>query len=103
MNKKEKVYTEFIGVKLTKEEHSLICKALGLKKKEKLSAKLREFILSKIQIEPIMEYRLTEDEGITGVYLYKSGTNEIEETTFFSSLGDAMDYIKKIGANKKED
>lgn len=101
MNVSEKVYTEFIGLKLTKEEYNTVVKALNLKKKDKLSVKVREFLLSKIQGNPKMEYRLSQDEGITGVYLYKAGTEEIEETKFFYSPEDAMEYIGKIGANKK--
>lgn len=102
MNVSEKKYTEFIGVKLTKEQYNLLCKTLNVKKKESFSEKLREFILSHLPWDLKLEYRLTQDEGITGVYLYKAGTEELVNTLFYESKEDAMEYVNSVGATEKE-
>ena len=102
MNVKEKVYTEFIGLKVTKEQYCLLRETLQVKKKEKFSEKVREFIFSKIQGDLKAEYKLSQDEGIIGVYLYKAGTEDIIDTAFFDSEKAAMEYISSVGAIKKK-
>ncbi len=101
MNIKDKVYTEYIGLRVTKEEYDLLFKTLCRKKKDKLSVKLREYIFSKIKEEPVIEYKITQDEGITGVVLYEKG--EIKDNLFFDNIGSAMAHIKTVGAIKRTD
>jgi hypothetical protein len=48
MNINKKIYTEFIGLRVTKEEKDLFFKEVMQEKKDKLSVKLREYILSKV-------------------------------------------------------
>lgn len=99
MNIKDKVYTEYIGLRVTKEEYDLLFKTLCRKKKDKLSVKLREYIFSSIKEEPVIEYKITQDEGITGVVLYEGG--EVKDNLFFDNIGDAMGYVRSVNAVKR--
>lgn len=99
MNVKDKVYTEFIGLRLTKEEYDLLYRTLCRKKNDKLSAKLREYIFTKIKEEPVLEYSMIQKDGKMGVILYEK---DIEtDPLFYDNIGAAMRYIKSVGAIKK--
>lgn len=99
MNVREKIYTETIVLRLKKEEHDLLLKSLCRKKGDKLSVKLRDYIFTNLKNEPVIEYVITQDSGITGVTLFKEGIKT--ETLFFDCIGHARSYIKEVGAIKR--
>lgn len=104
MNVSEKKYTEFIGVKLTKEQYSLLCKTLNVKEKESFSIKLRNWIFEQIQETPAntIEYSLIEKgDGRTGVILYEDGRES--DPLLYDGKEDAIRYVTSIGAILKKE
>ncbi len=99
MNIRKKIYSEYIGLRLTKAEHDSLCKKLCKRKEDKLSVKLREYIFQKLKEEPVIEYKITQEEGLTGVILYQQG--KVIDTLFFDNIGSAMGHIKSIDAVKR--
>jgi len=99
VNIRKKVYGEYIGLRLTKEEYDLIVKKLCRRKEDKLSQKLREYIFTKLSEEPVREYSIKQNEGLTGVILYENG-QEVDKL-FFDNIDEAMKRIRAIGAIKK--
>jgi len=107
MNIKEKVFSTNIVFRCKPEEKERIVKFLCKKKKDKLGEKLRQFILDAIDEKeqgekqvPDLEYILTHDEGITGVYLYSG--DQMVGNEFYESEEDAIKYIKSMGARERK-
>ena len=99
MNIKEKNYTESLTLRLTKEEYDLLNRTLCRKKNEKISAKLREYVFTKIKEEPVLEYSMIQKDGKMGVILYDRDMET--DPLFYDSIGAAMRYVKSVGAVKK--
>jgi len=100
VNIKEKVYSEYIGLRITAEEKDLLLKKLCRRKEDKLSQKLREYIFTKLSEEPVKEYSIKQNEGLTGVILYENG-QEVDKL-FFDNIDEAMKRIRAIGAVKRK-
>ena len=100
MNIKKKNYTNYIGLRLTKEEYDLLLSTLCRKKGDKLSQKLRDYLFTKIKEEPVIEYTISQNAELMAVTLYQKDI--IIDTLFFDNIGSAMSHIKSINAVKKE-
>ncbi len=101
MNINKKIYTEFIGLRVTKEEKDLFLKRLCKRKKDKLSVKLREYILSKVSEEPIYEYSIRQNkDNKMEVTVWENGQER--DGLLYDNINEAMKYVRSIGAVKKK-
>ncbi len=100
MNINKKIYTEFIGLRVTKEEKDLFLKRLCKRKEDKLSVKIREYILSKLSEEPVYEYSIRQKGDKMEVTVWENG-NECDGLAY-DNIDEAMKYVRSIGAIKKK-
>ena len=100
MNINRKIYTEFIGLRVTKEEKDLFLKRLCRRKEDKLSVKIREYILSKLSEEPIMEYSIRQKGDKMGVTIWENGQER--DILLYDTIELAMKYVRSIDAIKKK-
>jgi hypothetical protein len=100
MNINKKIYTEFIGLRVTKEEKDLFLKRLCKRKEDKLSVKIREYILSKLSEEPVYEYSIRQKGDKMEVTVWENG-NECDGL-IYDNIDEAMKYVRSIGAIKKK-
>lgn len=102
MNIREKVYGEYIGLRLTKEEYDLIVKKLCRRKEDKLSQKLREYILSKLSEEPVIEYSIRQDkDNKMEVFTWENGQER--DSLIYDTIELARKYVKSIDAIKRKE
>ena len=102
MNIREKVYGEYIGLRLTKEEYDLIVKKLCRRKEDKLSQKLREYILSKLSEEPVIEYSIRQDkDNKMEVFTWENGQER--DSLIYDTIELARKYVKSIDAVKRKE
>jgi hypothetical protein len=104
MNTKEKIYKNYIGLKVTDLQYDLLLRTFCKGKRDQLSVNLRNWIFRQIKEmpviteepvieEPAIEYSLITKEGEqrTGVLLYENG-NELD-MGFFENKSDALKQI----------
>jgi len=101
MNINKKIYTEFIGLRVTKEEKDLFLKRLCKRKEDKLSVKIREYILSKLSEEPVIEYSIKQKGDKMEVTIYENG--EGRDPLLYDNIELAMRYIRSIDAKKRKE
>jgi hypothetical protein len=101
MNVNKKIYTEFIGLRVTKEEKDLFLKRLCRRKEDKLSVKLREYILSKLSEEPVYEYSIRQNRNNKmEVTIWENGQER--DYLIYDSIEQAMKYVRSIAAIKRK-
>jgi len=102
VNIRKKVYGEYIGLRLTKEEYDLIVKKLCRRKEDKLSQKLREYILSKLSEEPVIEYSIRQDkDNKMEVFTWENGQER--DSLIYDTIELARKYVKSIDAIKRKE
>lgn len=100
MNINKKIYTEFIGLRVTKEEKDLFLKRLCKRKEDKLSVKLREYILSKLSEEPVYEYVIRQNrENKMEVTIWENGQER--DSLLYDTIEQAMKYVRSMDARKR--
>jgi len=100
MNINKKIYTEYIGLRVTKEERDLFLKRLCKRKEDKLSVKIREYILSKLSEEPVYEYSIRQKGDKMEVTVWENGT--AWDDLLYNNIDEAMKYVRSINAIKKK-
>ena len=108
MNVKNKVYTEYLTLRLTKEEYDLLSRHLCRKNNDKLSTKAREFMFSHLfksdeEYEIVGKPRKGKPVTIKIYSKYKgySSNGSVREKTF-ESREAAMAHVECFNITKKE-
>lgn len=102
INIRGKTYTECITLKVSPEEKDFLTDKLCQKKTDKLSRKVREYLIKSLkgEFDPVYEYSIkqTNDKKMA-VTVWENGQER--DGLLYDNIDEAMRYVRSIDAKKR--